>query len=91
MALVRAEAMFKIFPEKVVYEQKVKLRPNEHYYDGKNGKPYTTYSCQICDQLFGRISGFYFGEDDERKIYKIFFSKRDEAVSLLRSKYRLEL
>lgn len=76
MALVRAEAMFKIFPAKVVYEQKVKLRPNEHYYDGKNGKPYTTYSCQICDQLFGRISGFYFGEDDEKgRFIKFSFPK----------------
>lgn len=65
MALVRAEAMFGIFPAKVVREQKVKLRPNEHYYEGKNGEPCTTYSCQICEQLFDRISGFHFGEDDE--------------------------
>lgn len=38
MALVRANVMFKIFPAKVVYKQKVKLKPNEHHYEneGKN-------------------------------------------------------
>lgn len=65
MALIRADAMFKIFPAKVVYKQKVELRPNEHHYENKGEEPCIKYSCQICEQLSENIKGFHFGEDDE--------------------------
>lgn len=65
MALVRAEAMFKIFPAKVVSKQKVKLRPNEHHYEDEGGEPYIKYSCQICKQLSESVKGFSFSKDDE--------------------------
>lgn len=65
MALTRAEAMFKIFPEKVVYKQKAKLRPNEHHYENEGEEPYIKYSCQICEQLAKNIEGFRFEEENE--------------------------
>ena len=39
MALVRADAMFKLYPAKAVYKQKVKLRPNEHHYENDGEEP----------------------------------------------------
>lgn len=65
MALVRVEAMFKIYPAKVVCKQKVKLRPNEHHYEDDGEKPYIKYTCQICEQLAKNMKGFRFGEDGE--------------------------
>lgn len=49
MALIRADAMFKIYPAKAVHKQKVKLRPNEHHYENEGEKPYIKYSCQLCE------------------------------------------
>lgn len=57
MALIKAEAMFKIFPAKVVHKQKVKLRPNEHHFENEGEKPYIKYTCQICEKLFKRNGG----------------------------------
>lgn len=54
MALIRADAMFKIYPAKVVHKQKVKLRPNEHHYENKGEEPYIKYSCQICEAIANR-------------------------------------
>ena len=65
MALVRADAMFKIFPAEAVHKQKVKLRPNEHHYENDGEEPYIKYSCQICEQLAEKLKGFPFYEDDE--------------------------
>lgn len=79
MALVRAEAMFKIFPAKVVYKQKVKLRPNEHHYENEGEEPYIKYSCQICEQLSENVKGFHFDEDEENREFARFsFSKGTE-------------
>lgn len=79
MALVRADAMFKIFPARVVHKQKVKLRPNEHHYENEGEESYIKYSCQICEQLFEHIKGFYFDEDDEDgKFAKFSFPKGTE-------------
>lgn len=57
MAIVRADAMFKLYPAKAVYKQKVKLRPNEHHYENEGEDPYIKYSCQICEQLAERVKG----------------------------------
>lgn len=76
MALVRADAMFKIFPAKVVHNQKVKLRPNEHHYENEGEEPYVKYSCQICEQLSESIKGFYF--DEEQKFVRFSFPKGTE-------------
>ena len=65
MALVRADAMFKLYPAKVVYKQKVKLRPNEHHYENDGEEPYIKYSCQICEQLAKGVKGFPLYSDDE--------------------------
>lgn len=64
MALIRAEAMFKIFPAKVVHKQKVKLRPIELHYENE-GKPYIKYSCQICEKLSHNVKDFLFDEDEK--------------------------
>lgn len=65
MALIKAEAMFKIFPAKVVHKQKVKLKPNEHHYENEGEEPYIKYSCQICEKLSKSIKDFDFDEDGE--------------------------
>ena len=65
MALIKADAMFKIYPAKVVHKQKVKLRPNEHHYENEGEKPYIKYSCQICEQLAESVKGFPLYSDDE--------------------------
>ena len=57
MALIKADAMFKIYPAKVVHKQKVKLRPNEHHYENEGGEPYIKYSCQLCEQLAKSVKG----------------------------------
>lgn len=77
MALIRAEAMFKIFPAKVVHKQKVKLKPNEHHYENEGEEPYIKYSCQICESLSKSIQGFHFDneENEERKFIRFSFPK----------------
>ena len=65
MALVRADAMYKIFPAKHVHEQKVKLRPNEHHYENDGEEPYIKYSCQLCEQLAEKVKGFPLYTGDE--------------------------
>ena len=65
MALVRAEAKFKLYPAKHAYQQRVKLRPNEHYYEGEGEEPYIKYTCQLCEQIAERVKGFPLYTDDE--------------------------
>ena len=43
MALIKVNKMFKIYPAKAVYKQKVKLRPNEHHYEKEGEEPYIKY------------------------------------------------
>ena len=68
MALVRADAMYKIFPAEHVYKQKVKLRPNEHHYENEGEEPCIKYSCQLCEQLAEKVKGFslYIGDEGEQ-------------------------
>ena len=67
MALVRATAMFRPFAGKYTYRQKVKLRPNVHYY---NDNPLCVkYTCQICEQLAKNLNGFL---DNENKQFASF-------------------
>lgn len=54
MTLIKAEAMFKIYPANVVAKQKVKLRPNEHHYENEGEEPYIKYNCQICETIANR-------------------------------------
>ena len=77
MALVRADAMFKIYPAKVVHKQEVKLRPNEHHYENEGEEPYIKYTCQICEQLAEKIKGFHFDKEheEERKFIRFSFPK----------------
>ena len=68
MALVRADAMFKLYPAKVVHKQRVKLRPNEHHYENEGEEPYIKYSCQLCEQLAKSVKGlpvYAYDEDDD--------------------------
>ena len=64
MALVRAAAMFKLFPGKHVHRQKVKLRPIEHHYEEEGEEPYVKYSCQLCEQLADNVKGFHFEDEN---------------------------
>lgn len=54
--------MFKVFPAKAVHRQKVKLRPNEHYYGDK-----IKYSCQICEELSKSVEEFPYDSDEDDK------------------------
>lgn len=65
MALVRASAMFKPFPAELSYKQRVKLRPNEHYYGWDDEGICIKYSCQLCEQIAEKVKGFPLGTDDE--------------------------
>lgn len=76
MALVRADALFKIYPAKAVHKQKVKLRPNEHHYENEGEEPYIKYSCQICEQLAAQVKGFCF--DDDGNFLRFSFPKGTE-------------
>ena len=79
MALIRAEAMFKMFPTKAVHKQKVKLRPNEYYYENKGEETYIKYSCQICEQMSESVKDFHFDEGDEDgKFVRFSFPKGTE-------------
>ena len=62
MPLTRAEAMFKVVPSKLMYKQKVKLRPIEHHYESKGEEPYIKYSCQLCEQIAEHLKDFTFDE-----------------------------
>ena len=66
MALVRANALFKLFPAKAVYKQQVKIRPVEHHYEEEGEEPYIKYGCQICEQLAESVKNFplYLDEED---------------------------
>lgn len=75
MALARANAMFKLYPAKVVHRQKVKLRPNEHHYENEGEESYIKYSCQICEQLAESVKGiplYAEDKDDERETFTRF-------------------
>lgn len=79
MALIRAEAMFKLFPAKLVHKQKVKLRPIEHHYENEGEEPYIKYSCQICEQLaeeynkvYSHMSGLF---DKENQFNRFSFQR----------------
>lgn len=73
MALLRASALFKIYPAKHVYKQRVKLRPNEHHYENA-GNSYIKYSCQLCEQLAENGKGFPLYTDDDELGQFINFS-----------------
>jgi hypothetical protein len=63
MALITVVAGFRPFPAEVTFKQKVKIRPNVHYYN-KDGS-YVKYTCQICEQVVNGLNGFL-DNDDER-------------------------
>lgn len=68
MSLVRADALFKLYPANVVHKQRVKLRPNEHHYENEGEEPYIKYSCQLCEQLAEKVKGlpvYAYDEDDD--------------------------
>ena len=79
MSLIRAEAMFKLFPAKRLYQQKVKLRPIEHHYENEGEQPYIKYSCQLCEQLAKTSKGLYFdGYEDDMGFVRFSFPKGTE-------------
>ena len=57
MNLIKATAMFKIFPAKAVHRQRIKLRPNEHHYESDGETPYIKYSCPLCEQIANEVKG----------------------------------
>ena len=65
MALVKADTMFKLYPAKHVYKQRVKLKPNEHHYENEGEEPYIKYSCQLCEQLANNVKNLLLYTDDE--------------------------
>ena len=65
MALVRATAMFKVYSAKNTADQKLKLRPNEYYYENPDGETCVKYTCQICEQIAKGTATFYKNEDEK--------------------------
>ena len=70
MALIRTNAMFKIFGASVVCKQQVKVKPNEHHYEDEGITSYIKYSCPICENLSEEYNKIYshsnglFSEDE---------------------------
>ena len=60
--------LFKLYPAKCVYKQRVKLRPNEHHYENEGEQPYIKYSCRICEQLAEEVKSVhsYIFEENEK-------------------------
>lgn len=80
MAYIRAEVLFKLYYAKVVYKQKVAVRPNAHHYEQKGEKPYIKYSCPICEQLAkkaGEKPHFYLDDENDEggKFIRFSFPK----------------
>ena len=75
MALIRATAMFKPFPAELSYKQKVKLRPNEHYYGWDDKGLIVKYTCRLCEQIAEKLDGFL---DEDGKFVKFSFPKGTE-------------
>ena len=75
MALLRASVLFKLYPAKHVYKQRVKLRPNEHHYENENeGNSYIKYSCQLCEQLAENVKRLHYEDEDENDVKFTRFS-----------------
>ena len=74
MSLVRAGAMFKVFPAKYVHRQKVKVKPIEHHYEESGEEAYIKYSCPICEQIAKNVEGFSFENDNGENVEFIPFS-----------------
>ena len=74
VALARVIAGFRPFPGKYVCEQKVKIRPNVHYYNDDGS--YVKYTCQICDQVVDGLNGFLDNEDE--RFVRFSFPERTE-------------
>lgn len=77
MALVRADAMFKIYPAKVVHKQRVALRPNEHHYEKEGEEPYIKYSCQLCEKLSEEVRDVSFEDEagNDTKFIRFSFAE----------------
>lgn len=79
MALVRVDAMFKLYPAKTVHKQQVKLRPNEHQYERDGEEPCIKYSCQICEQLAKSVEGLpFYSNDEDGKFVRFSFPEGTE-------------
>ena len=55
MALVKADAIFAVYPAKAAYMYRVKLKPAEHHYENDGEEPYVKYTCQLCEQLAEKL------------------------------------
>lgn len=76
MALIRATAMFKPFPAELSHKQKVKLRPNEHYYGFDDEGLCIKYTCRLCDQIVEKLNGFL--DNGDEKFASFSFPKGTE-------------
>lgn len=65
MALVRGSEIFRVFPAKHAYKQKVKLKPIEHHCENEGEEPQIKYGCRLCEQLIERSGCFFFKEDEK--------------------------
>ena len=73
MALIGVTEMFKIYPAKHVHKQKVKVKPNEHYYGEVHGAPYIKYSCPICEQIAIKAESYPLIDENDKHCQFIKF------------------
>lgn len=49
--LLKFDGLFHVKGAKIVYKQKVSLRPVEHHYETEGEEEYIKYSCQLCESI----------------------------------------
>lgn len=68
--------MAKGIPAKVVYKQKVKVKPIAHHYENEGEPPYIKYGCPICEQIAeqAKTKQIYTNDEDDTQGKFIRFS-----------------
>ena len=51
IVLSRFDGLFHVKWAKIVYKQKVSLRPVEHHYENEGEEEYIKYGCQLCESI----------------------------------------
>lgn len=86
MTLIRTDAMFKTYPAKAVYKQKVKLRPNEHHYEEET---FIRFSTEADGLQIRELTRLCFGDRDQYNIleslkgrYLLAFNDEDNLMAM---------